>query len=281
MDFVPINDDHAIQSVAFTLFLDNPLTPAEIAAAQDAHERWREDLPAVTPFPGFDFPFPLGGPPVAPMFGPGVGFSYLRPDGTPAWQLRFHGPTITVECTRYTRWERVWQAAQRYLVAAAEVLGHAGAEHHVGALSLQVLDRFRAEREPYDLRSLLRADTAYLAPAIFERGTLWHSHLGWFDENDYLGLVLNHFNVDSQREAAGGPGNTETPLVVGLSHLQQLRYKTPQRLADFPGLAGRMLDKAMLRRHTANKQLVGSVLTEPVRQRIGLEPSVAVEGVPS
>ena len=144
MSFKPINDDHAVQSVAFSLHFDRPLDQRVIQHIQSQHHRWQPDLPAVQIPQMFGFEVGPAGQTPKQIVGHGVEFSYLRPDGTPAWQLRFDVGNIVVECTRYTRWARVWQAANGHLQTALEVIATSGIQPdvQVAGFSLQCTDRF-------------------------------------------------------------------------------------------------------------------------------------------
>jgi hypothetical protein len=115
MDFDPLNSEHAIQSVAFTVAFDGMLSPGAIHDLRSRTEIIAE-LPAVQAPQGFEFNMggaPTGGGPIQRRMIAGVQLSHLRPDGTPAWALRMMGNELSVECTRYTRWDKVWGTASR------------------------------------------------------------------------------------------------------------------------------------------------------------------------
>ncbi|GGN51464.1 hypothetical protein GCM10011349_24040 [Novosphingobium indicum] len=208
------------------------------------------------------------------MNGHGIEFSYLRPNGTPAWQLRFDGNTATIECTRYTRWERVWQMGQRHLLTLITAITESGLADEAGiaAISLQYLDQFVGEPAENDFGALF-TKSAYLPSAIFDFGDIWHTHSGWFDKMSALGPILNNLNVDTNFAA----DKSERPVVAGIMHLQQLRYEQKLSLNDFIGSQAGVFDDVMKLLHDNNKSLIASLLVPEMASRIGIMLSEAAE----
>lgn len=266
MSFDPINDDHAVQSVTFSVLFDRPLDQRTIVHVQSSHDRWRPDLPAVQAPQIFGIEIGAGGSP-RQINGHGVEFSYLRPDGTPAWQLRFEGQAIHVECTRYTRWERIWQVARGHLETALAVIeeGSFEAQSNVIATTLQYVDRFSTSDVHYDL-SLLLTHNEYIPPRVFAQGDLWHAHQGWFDRSHDLGPLLNNLNLDARHE----PPDDQSRILITLLHLQQLRYAEHLSLTSYREQISNQLDAVMQSLHEKNKALISSILSEDMKNRIGL-----------
>lgn len=266
MSFRPINDDHAVQSVAFSLHFDRAIEQSVIQNINDNSGRWQPDLPAVhmpTIF-GFEFGPAIQTPQQSASRG--VELSYLRPDGTPAWQLRVSGPGIVVECTRYTRWDHVWPSAKRYLSTAIDVIDESALQPglQVAAVSLQYLDRFQGGPSGNDFYSVFQHNK-YLADAIFTCGDFWHSHLGWFDPSFPAGRTLNNLNIDAKNDLSVH----QAPIILDIFHLQQLRYDDKLPISEFRA-AFDDIDVIMDKLHLQNKELVNSLLNPQMTQLIGI-----------
>lgn len=274
MSFQPINDDHAVQSVAFFLHFDRPLDQRVIHQLHSSRERWLPDLPAVQLPQMFGFEIGPAGAAPKQITGHGIEFSYLRPDGTPAWQLRVDSGSAVVECTRYTRWDRVWQSARTHLLTALEVINTVDLQPAltISATALQYVDRFVSQSADADYKSIL-SEGSQLPASVFQFGDAWHSHTGWFDKSFEIGVVLNNLNVDARNDM----GLDGSPLMLDLLHLQQLRYNDRRSLSDFLASAEEVLDAPMQELHSRNKSLVCSLIVEDMQERIGIVSSSATK----
>jgi uncharacterized protein (TIGR04255 family) len=264
-EFTPLNEDHAIQAVAFVLSLDRPLQASTIEGVQRHHHLWREELPALQIPQGVEIVVSPSGPTQRPISN-SVLFSFLRPDGTPTWVLRFSEAEVVVECSRYTRFDRVWGAAYKYLTSAIELLRSHEPSQSVPSIALQVVDKFQAPAEPYDLRKLFRPNR-FLPSVIFEQSPVWHNHAGWFQSVGGHNS-LQRLNCDARRE-----GKEEIPVMqrtvfISITHTQQLRYRTGKPINE-PGLP-HSLDQGMRSMHGMNKLVMVELLDAAVRNRIGL-----------
>lgn len=268
MSFRPINDDHAVLSVAFSVHFDRPLNQRTIGYLAGQHHRWQADLPAMQMPQMFGIEVGAGGSPPRQIVGHGVEFSYLRPDGTPAWQLRCDGGSITVECTRYTRWDRVWQTAKTHLLAAVEVIVESNEQPDLKVLAaaIQYTDRFIGEPRENNFNEIF-SENRFLSKASFEFGDIWHTHLGWFEKDSDGDPVLNNLNIDAKNDAA----QEGSPIVVDILHLQQVRYNERLTILDFSSAAEARLETLMTTLHEQNKLVVREILEPQMKRRIGIE----------
>ncbi|CAN7563781.1 hypothetical protein [Aminobacter sp. LjRoot7] len=253
MDFQPVNEDHAIESVIFTVLTGTMIDPDAIQLLVERHNKIRGDLPALS--------LPESHMPTAE-------FAYRRPDGSASWLLRCgSGNSITVECRRYTRWEKVWNSTRTLLLHAMACCSEAiGPDLLFGTPTLRVTDRFRAAKENAKLVTLLRHDP-YIAEAAFELGPVFHSNVGWFDN---LGpdLVLNTLNVQGRRDSAFERSTlraVEAEYVV-VEHFQQ--FRPPQAVGYAEATAN--LDRIFSTLHQRNKDLLGRILVDEMQGTIGL-----------
>lgn len=255
MDFVPCNEDHAIQTVTFALTLSRSVTVEDVQALVDMHDRVRSDLPALS-FPN--------------QFEPSVELAYRRPDGSATWALRLAGNEVGVECSRYTRWDKVWGMARGYLRLAIEACSNSDPETAYAFPALKVVDRFRALSVPYKLDTLLVRDP--LIPAMaFESGAAWHSNVGWFAPLENL-RVLNHLNLSGRTDAEHDRETDQIERVasVVIDHTQRAQVSLFDAASALGNDGAGALEDAMQQLHDGNKAILGRILAAKVRERIGL-----------
>lgn len=261
MDFDPVNSEHAIQTVGFILLFDGPFQSETIQALR-SREDLLADLPAVQTPEAVQLEV---GPSPTTRRVQGIQLSHLRPDGTPAWALRLFGNELAVECTRYTRWDRVWAAAQKYLQAGLQVAAHGADPRKLLVIGQVFIDAFLANREDYDLGNLLKRGP-FVAEKVFSAGPTWHNHVGWFEWSEAYGLrspCLNQLNIDALRPQE--PSNKG--LRINISHNQEVRLQKPVPIEEGKS----ELDRLMNTLHMNNKKMVNGLLTPQMAARIGLE----------
>jgi uncharacterized protein (TIGR04255 family) len=261
MDFKPINGEHSVQAVAFSVAFDGSVHPSAVQHLQSRKDLL-EDLPAVQQPQTLEMAM-ADATPVSRRVD-GVQLSHLRPDGTAAWALRLLGRELSVQCTRYTRWKPVWNAAQRYLMAGLEAAG-ARMGRKVAVIGHNVIDVFVAQTDPYNVSTLLKPSDL-VAPKIFCAGSTWHNHLGWFepiDEPDKAWLIQVHIDAVRHQE---GPLSDQNQLRVQIIHNQELRFTSPVAIDQAAG----ELDARMNKLHLKNKSILGALLTVEMAGQIGL-----------
>jgi uncharacterized protein (TIGR04255 family) len=258
MDFEPINEDHAVQSAVFSLVLDGPVSQIAIQGLGRRRDLISE-LPAVQNPEGFELSgVPGAGGVPAPRRMLGVQLAHLRPDGTPAWALRMMGQEIAVECTRYTRWNRIWETARRYLKGALGEIPPGERARKIAILGHTVVDQFIANRDEYDLSDLLKKNR-FLADNAFRAGPTWHNHVGWFESVENSQAWLNQLNIDALRDNSG-------QLLVQITHNQEMRFVSSFELSAVDSF----LDDTMNRLHVQNKIVLDELLTPNMAKKIGI-----------
>jgi uncharacterized protein (TIGR04255 family) len=252
--FVPVNGDHAVFTVAFAVQFDDFVTPPDLQAFANQLPDIQADLPANSVINNEN------------EFG--VLFSYRRPDSSAVWALRFAGNSIAVECTQYTRWERVSSQAFKYLTAAITALLERRPDIGFGQRSLQVRDKFiQDDSAEYDISSALKPSDL-LIPSIFSAGKAWHSHFGWF-EDFYVEdeTVLNRLEVASSGgdvfDVAQRSATHQWSLII--DHFQEVR----SALLDGEEIIQR-LDSDYGSLHKKNKEVLTKVLTDEMQDVISL-----------
>lgn len=259
--FRPINDDHAIERVVFTLELNRPLSEIASKRIADRHHEWRHELPAMTRPEGFEFEIGLEG--VRTNRVPGVAFAFLQPDGSPVWALKAQGNEIAVECRRYSRWNKVWTKARNLF---SMVLPHARDDHETYQVSkahLVVQDAFLSPSSNYNLEELF-SGSRYVPTHIFGMGPDWHVHTGWFEAEDKA-RILHNFNLD-------GVSSSHMPNLDGLNRvsIMHLLQWIPEAPVSYNRPDLDWLDRVMETLHQKNKDRIGDILTKEMVEKIAL-----------
>jgi uncharacterized protein (TIGR04255 family) len=276
--FEPAHGDHAIVEVAFQLELDRAIDPTDVQNLLQLFSRLRDDLPAVRHFTQAQASLPTSpsGPPV-PLGGSTVGleFASFRRDGSFEWRLLCADRSLTVNCTVYTRWARVWSKARDHLEKALEALSGSKAVR-LRAVVLEYVDEFLwrgTDRVPaFD--ELVDFGSELLPKNLTRARDLWHLHQGWFATPEELlgrvselpaGRVLERLNLDSLARPALGYASEH---VVRIHHLMRYEFfQIPSTDLSENGSASRSFEAL----HNLNKRRLSELLTRQAQQRIGLD----------
>lgn len=247
----PLNDDHAIESVKFSVQFSSALSVKAIRALEASHDKWRDSLPAVS---AADGTIENNGRQVRV---PGVIFAYVRPDSSSTWLMNAFASSLSVECPLYSRWAKIWPEAQTLLSKAIEVIFESQ-EIVVSAVELTVKDVFVTTSHNYELRDLLR-ESGFSAPIIFRSKPVWHSHVGWFEYSGET-RTLNNLDLDAVPRSQG-------EIEFNINHLQRIQIPPPQ------GNTAAVLEhiaENMNSLHGNNKKMITQILSDEMLQAIGL-----------
>jgi hypothetical protein len=124
-----------------------------------------------------------------------------------AEQLQVTNSQVVYRTWQYVSW--TWQLARMKellgpsLLLAADVVSFASQR-------LEYLDRFRfdGESRSASVGDVLRQGSERLAPHIFSRSDLWHSHTGAYRPSDETIKKLEQIHVDAVDDPAVGPTTT-------------------------------------------------------------------------
>ncbi|MBY3080687.1 TIGR04255 family protein [Rhizobium laguerreae] len=256
MRFRPLNEDHAIESVKFSVAFSAGILGPSIMAVEQGHSLWRDSLPARSIA---DVSVESNG---RSGSAPGVLFSFLRPDGLPSWSMAVAVNRIDIECSLYSRWERVWAEARGYFVKVIEILSKSQPGLEIGAVELTVKDVFLATERDYPLNQLLKPSVR-LPKFIFEAGQAWHANSGWFEvEANGMQRTLHNLNCDATPD--------DELTVINISHYQQGGMTSPVNISANRAQLPETLEQRMSTLHKANKQLMVDILKDDMANRIGL-----------
>lgn len=256
--FAPINDDHAVTQVIFSLRFDEIIEPMTLVNARGGAP-WLKDLPAVSDLPqaevsqaGQTFEVPA------------VQFAIVRPDGKPIWALRLNGYDLEVECTAYSRWDEVWGIAQGYLKQAWSILRDSQEDINIVDFRMTVTDAFLCSDETYDIQQLFRDGDYYNRVSVANSG-VWHRSLGWMDDAESAKLSHSLFLKATARLA---DGKFEPPYVVTIKHMLRSTFAVDGKPVASNDIAH--LDYLIPLLHQKNKIVVSNLLTPEMNKRIGL-----------
>lgn len=254
----PINDDHAIERVKFSLLLNKPLTPRAVAAVEERHDDWRQSLPAHA---STQITENVNGRSIKL---PSAVFGFLQPDASPLWSMNVGGSRVDVECFLYTRWARVWAEAWGLLASAATVLSTTKEPPLVYGLSLEVRDAFRSEDESWRISELFRPNSLLPAKAMDADGP-WSTITSWLVGETEQIRCLHMFEAEASRIGS--------EIEVNMTHTQTQNTGRDLTFAEVVADEAHLIDQIMGSLHQSNKELVNEVLAASVCERIGLRNS--------
>lgn len=263
LKFEPINEHHAISKVVFVLHISPSITIDEINEVKNAHEFWRDLLPAINEPKvisiAIDSEFEQPPPVPPPVF-----FTRYRSDGNFELRLVVEHDNIIVECWQYSSWQLVWKRSRELLTKVADVLKDQ--TRQIRACSLQYTDEFIwTSKEQVDFRELLDSNSEFIPPKIFDYGISWHLHQGWFHEKKMPipGKTLERMHVSSRP--------FDERCIVQFENLIRYDPQNPNILLSTAfDSESDDINKVFEELHKINKYLLKEFLHNQMSERIGL-----------
>lgn len=255
-NFRPINDDHAIESITFSILFQTIIPPNAIAELDRGHNVWRETLPAKA---RFDADVEHGG-----RAGkiPGIAFSFLRPDANPIWLMQIAGTKIDVTCSLYSRWERVWGTSKELFVNVLDILSATNKSLLVGAVDMLVSDAFTKPASAKGDASALFRSSDLLPRFALSNQDSWHSHNGWVER--ITGNVQTVHNLNIQATVS------EDATYMNVTHYQLRNTGVDRQVSELAGSGFSQIDQMFSELHSANKKTIGSLIADHMLRRIGM-----------
>lgn len=260
--------ENAIEAATFVVSFPEPLNQQMAARVRIAIDALADELPGLQDGPQGMF-VAFGAGPVPPP--PPV--DYLRfvaaPNGQHQWRAQVVANTIQVGCFEYTRFDAVWERAERYLITMLNALNR---DQWISEIGLQVNDKFLypAGMPPaeYDPAELYQQDSPLLTKKSQSSGIFWHLFQGWFD-SDHPNRILNQLNVSNTPIA---PGNQLAALIEHKATFQ-VNPEHPINCEQLmlPADGPRLLETTFRKLHTANKTVLKQLLTPEKLRQINME----------
>lgn len=201
--FSPVHQAHAIEQVVLAVHFARPVDDRALANIRNVSTAFKNDLPGGGDIQGIPLPFGInipGGLPIGIPGGMVTGkvLNRTRPDGTIETELKLEQNGILFRTSDYTRWQDVWARANRYFDGIVDAYNVP-----LSGVTLHFIDKFIWNGDPTQctIDELLRSDSRYVAPHIFQVHDLWHCHTGAFLRPDEHTKRLLNLNIDSKDES--------------------------------------------------------------------------------
>jgi uncharacterized protein (TIGR04255 family) len=273
---VPYNEDrgNAIRSVLFIFEFVEPLLPHAMADFEPGgamHVPLKDKLPKFAPQQQMVMTF-------APNMMVGTQqfqipthmtactFERFDRKGDVALGLNIQPTLFTIACGDYTRWNQVHDQAIEILNILSPWLQQNAIR--TNSFTLQYHDEFNVTFGAGSDRSLidlLSAESPYMARNVVNAHEEFHSHHGYFKQPDCQipGRLLNNINVNANLLGAG--------TVVQIQCVHKYHAASSISIIDQDGSFSKELGIAFEYLHQENKQIVGALLTEPVKKQIAFD----------
>lgn len=269
---VPYNDEigNAIRNVLFIFNFASPVPAEAVFELQKGgvHERLKAMLPKTSFQKQQSMVVSEGGNSFTTQQNVvGCNYEKFSERGNISLGLSVQPNQISVVCGEYTRWEAIRTSVEAVLKACSEWLCKYDVK--VGSFALQYLDEFKVTFGPRDERKLLdllSVDSPYLVRNFADLDQEFHSHHGYFKNPDFEieGRLLNNVNVGAN---LSGDGES---TIVQIQMIHRYDAKAVLELVNIEGKLSPLLVGGFEYLHQENKQVIGSLLTEPVKEMIKL-----------
>lgn len=270
MAFKPLHETHAIERVSFAFGLEREVTESELRLIADRYKDLGHDFGRAELIEGVEMslsPGDDGGSPIAEVRQPSVGgvrLKTFRRDGNVEWELTtgkaVDSATLAVNCYAYTRWAAIWGKARTIFVLALEALNSPG----IKWAGLDYLDIFiwDGEEKDWNAEELFKLDSGLIAPAMTDKGPIWHTHHGWFTRDDLVvpGDRLDILNMD------GIHRNGQFKVMIG----SRMKHKFLNIQSSEEATEGGAVNASMEQMHDEDKRLLDTLLKPEVIKAIYL-----------
>lgn len=273
--FMPLHQDHAIESVIFRLTGSGEMTEHERPILNEGYEKfWKAVLPKVNQAQVMEIamaPTLLGEEAPKPL-APTQYVEFMR-TGKAAWWMEIAGPTITVGCAQYGGWNSASNKAYELFASLGKTLGslHPLAEIRSVELTYQDLLVWNAATKDYDPKIAIREGRI---PAKARESKEWHLGEGWVE--DPAGeRILERFQIGA--ELRGGQSQRRPIVQVVTTAIwgfgaTSARLKLSRAFGNIQSVDGKDNDGRAIYDglHQRTHTLFGSLITDDVAGRIGL-----------
>lgn len=265
----PIAGNHAIQNAAFVIEWppEAALSAANLQAVKALHGHFKDAFPVVQEHQSVTINFDAGQPnqePVRTVDGLGA-VHFIKPNPmlgpiavTRAIQVSKTNAVIIIG--DYSRWDTVWAAVSEWIEKLLPIILDG---RPIAALNLQYNDRlnWRGDPNTFPLSEVLRRDSKYVPPNVFEVSPLWHSHHGYIEvrQQPIAHQLIDNINVNLVQE------NHQLALQIFTSHRGALTTPVWDIVAARDVLSALMRDF-----HERNKNVLKGLFTDEVCAKISL-----------
>ncbi|MCY1359524.1 hypothetical protein D9M69_461000 [compost metagenome] len=165
------------------------------------------------------------------------------------------GVFFGVLASTYVSWSDTKEKASRL---TRSILGKVLEHRALNSVGLQVVDSFRFDRE-IELSSVLDKRSDYLPPGVFKRSAYWRFDQSYYDFADPEAAQLTNFQI------MHSPVEGDDQLVIACLHRFDLNSPQKPSIAELHARYDEL--------YGMNKRLVGSLLSDMLSKRIGIQNS--------
>lgn len=268
--FKPFSDRHAIKQVVFALEFETLLSSGVLQeiSESEVHDRLVEMLPRYIPNRGLIINFPVAqvaasGPNVAQQLElSGLVYDKLLPNGTAETSVSIQRNMLVVTRGAYQRWADEWRHAKAIFEM---LLPFVSKNVKVATVGFQVVDEFTTEgpKAEVNFRELFKSSTRYMPLSMLDGTGPRHSHHGFFkqDASIHPHKELHNVNVDVNEQAR------QFVVTITATHKWFLKDPVVPTTEAHP-LEMEIGERVFNLLHTANKEMLGDMLTESIQERI-------------
>lgn len=266
--FEPIHSAHAIERAQIIIEFNGLIDATSFLEASSAAERFREGLPERVETQGFKVSVgSRGSSGVPPVANPGF---VLRRAGQEGYvdELRVDHGTIDFRTTSYVRWDSLWERLSLYFNALVPIYLRSV---RVAAFAANYLDKFAWSGDLVECKTneLLRKNSRYVPPHIYDEEDFWHSHTGAFIKvgNDTKRLLnVNLDYLDEERPQ--GPRRIVAITTIISDQMDQVGYEA----YSIPsGDIDNFVASHMQSLHSFGKDVLGDIINDEMCRRIALK----------
>lgn len=260
-NFQPHTPNHAVHNALIMLEWQGELSDQTLAAIHSLSPKLREFFPKVETAKLMTINVGHhGSSPALEGIG-AVTFQRVNSFGTPAKQLVVSRQNCIFQVTDYISWDVFLADAIRNLdLVIPTILSN----RPINNVTLQYTNLFTWKEEPgsLDLRCVFQEDSKFIPANSLSLRKIWHSHYGYVEDSkdDLEHDRLHNININVNDDAG------ERVVQIVMSHRATLKNPLRRSTPDYMGV----ISKVETSLHSANKDILKLLLTEPVASKIGL-----------
>jgi uncharacterized protein (TIGR04255 family) len=174
---------------------------------------------------------------------------------------------LTYRTMMYTRWSAFRERLRTLLRPALEMSVQGAA---IANVRLEYRDIFIFSGTPNDAATddLLRKDSKFIAPHIFERSDLWHSHTGMFIPEPSAQKRLIQINIDAN-DVPSDSSSSRRAISILTAVQDNLDQADSDELENESNMGDIVADR-FESLHAQSKTIFGQLVTPAVAKRVGL-----------
>ena len=264
--FKPIHAAHAIERVSTGIQFAQPLNEADFKEIRELASTFTDDLPRQVEIQGMMLSIgPPGGSPDPPFPG-GFLLQNMESDGSSFFSrfvLKLH--QLRTERILILVGMMCGQKQRNTLIfLIPKFLSHS----ETVSINLTYVDKFVWDGEISECQPnlLLRYNSEYICPHVYDSGELWHTHTGKFLRVEDKFKRLLNLNIDclDEKEASGNDKRVVKILTVITDNLNQSGYKSVDIKSD---TVVNFVDEHMRKLHIFSKNTFGNIICDDMCKR--------------